>query len=202
MSTTAGNLRGGFLAPPIDSARAFRQIMSAMARPGTIHELAGAAPPTPVSRAAGTVLLTLCDHDTPLCYPASIDASDVVEWFRFHTGAPLVDAAGCQFAYGTWQALQPVSPYPVGTDDYPDRSATLIIEVEELRNDTGVYLTGPGIQHLQRFLLPEAEAFFLNSSLYPLGLDFMFTCGSQLAALPRSTQISREPPVGSDASCT
>ena len=31
-----------------------------------------------------------------------------------------------------------------------------------------------------------------NAMLYPLGCDFFFTCGDQVAALPRSTQIQAE----------
>ena len=44
----------------------FRAAMRAMARPGTIEMLGAARPPAPVSAAAGTLLLTLCDHDTGL----------------------------------------------------------------------------------------------------------------------------------------
>ncbi|MEO0766502.1 MAG: phosphonate C-P lyase system protein PhnH, partial [Pseudomonadota bacterium] len=33
-------------------------------------------------------------------------------------------------------------------------------------------------------------AFQRNAMLFPLGLDFMFTSGAQIAALPRSTKVS------------
>jgi alpha-D-ribose 1-methylphosphonate 5-triphosphate synthase subunit PhnH len=37
--------------------------------------------------------------------------------------------------------------------------------------------------------LPEVAAFRANRALFPLGLDFFFTCGDRLAALPRSTVV-------------
>ncbi|MGR3490480.1 MAG: phosphonate C-P lyase system protein PhnH, partial [Shimia sp.] len=51
-------LTGGFADPAREAAHAFRSVMEAMARPGTIRDIAGAAPPTPLSPAAGAVILT------------------------------------------------------------------------------------------------------------------------------------------------
>ena len=59
-------LIGGFTDLSVQSATAFRSILQAMAQPGTIHQLEGAVPPSPLSVAAGVVLLTLCDPETPL----------------------------------------------------------------------------------------------------------------------------------------
>ena len=59
-------LAGGFTDAPRDAAHAFRAIMTAMARPGVILDIEGAAPPEGLSPAAGAVLLTLCDPDTPV----------------------------------------------------------------------------------------------------------------------------------------
>lgn len=180
---------GGFDAPATDSARAFRQVMQAMARPGTIHSLDGATPPKPLSMAAGAVILTLCDADTPVYLAGALECPEVRAWIAFHTGAPMAPASQCAFAVGTWSDLSPLSAYPIGTSEYPDRSATLIVETESLSN-TGHTLTGPGIRDTAQLSLPEAEAFQANRRLFPLGLDFLFTCGGRVAALPRSTQIN------------
>lgn len=182
-------LAGGFTDPAVQSAHAFRSVMEAMARPGTLQEVSGAEPPAPLSRAAGAVLLTLCDTDTPVYLAGATDCAAVRSWLAFHTGAPLTGPSHCMFAVGTWSDLGPMSAYPIGTSEYPDRSATLIVECPEL-NALGATLTGPGIRGTAALSLPELEAFQHNRKLFPLGLDFIFTNGSSLAALPRSTEVS------------
>ena len=184
----AQTLSGGFSDPAIQSAHAFRSVMEAMARPGKIHDITGAEPPAPLSKAAGAVLLTLCDTDTPVYLAGKADCGAVRAWLAFHTGAPLMGPSHAMFAVGEWDALVPLSAYPVGTSEYPDRSTTLIVEQDELT--TGEMLTGPGIKESASLNLPETAAFQVNRSMFPLGLDFIFTCGDQLAALPRSTEVA------------
>ena len=181
-------LSGGFADAPRDSAHAFRAAMQAMARPGCIHAVSGALPPAPLSVAAGVLILTLCDPDTPLFLAGAHDRAAVRDWVTFHTGAPLNGPAECVFALGDWQALQPLAPYKIGTAEYPDRSATLIVEMPALFA-SGVRLTGPGIKDDAWLSLPETAAFAANARSFPLGSDFFFTAGAQLAALPRSTRV-------------
>ena len=150
--------------------------------------LSGATPPAPLSVAAGTAILTLCDADTPLHLAGRADTADTRAWIAFHTGAPIVEPTRAVFAVGTWQALLPLDPYPLGRSDYPDRSATLIVEMDAL-NDSGPTLTGPGIETQASLSLPERAAFQANHARFPLGLDFLFTCGDRVAALPRSTEV-------------
>ncbi|MEL6643348.1 MAG: phosphonate C-P lyase system protein PhnH [Pseudomonadota bacterium] len=182
-------LSGGFTEPATQSASAFRSVMEAVARPGTIHAISGAEPPAPLSNAAGAVLLTLCDTDTPVYLAGDADTDAVRAWIAFHTGAPLAGPGHCMFALGTWDAMLPLSSYSIGTSEYPDRSATLIVDGAELAPD-GATLTGPGIKTSVTLSLPDIDAFQQNRALFPLGLDFIFTCGSQLAALPRSTEVA------------
>jgi len=182
-------LSGGFDTPAIQSAHAFRAVMEAMARPGTLHTISGATPPAPLSPAAGCLLLTLCDTDTPVYLAGDADCAEVRAWISFHTGAPLTEARSCMFAIGSWAALTPLSAYPVGTSEYPDRSATLIVESPTL-SASGATLRGPGIKTHASLSLPEVAAFQANATLFPLGLDFFFTCEDRLAALPRSTRVS------------
>ncbi len=182
---------GGFQDAPVDAAHAFRAAMTVMARPGEIRELSGAEPPQPLSIAAGTLLLTLCDPDTKVHLARAADTDAVRQWLTFHTSAPIADAADADFAVGTWDALGPLSEYRIGTSEYPDRSATLIVECDDL-SQTGAALSGPGIKSVAHLPLPDTSAFQANAALYPLGCDFFFTCGDKVAALPRSTQIRAE----------
>lgn len=181
-------LSGGFADAPHQSARAFRALLQAMSRPGHIQRVAGARPPAPLSAAAAVALLVLADRTTPLHLAPSHDTEDLRAWIAFHTGAPLVPADEATLALGTWAALQPVTRFRIGQPDYPDRSATLIVELPALVAE-GPRLTGPGIAAEARLGLPETAAFQANRALFPLGFDCILTAGDQLAALPRSTRV-------------
>ncbi len=183
------SLIGAFEAPPQDAARAFRAALEALARPGSIYEITGGKAPAPMSEAAATLLLTLCDPETPLCLSGAHDTAEIRDWIAFQIGAPIVAPAEAMFALGTWEAFQPVTEFPIGTAEYPDRSATLIVETDTLHQH-GAQLTGPGIKTVASLSLPALEPFQMNAALFPLGLDFYFTSGTQIAGLPRSTQVS------------
>ena len=188
----AASLEGGFGNVPLESSIAFRAVMDAMARPGIIGSVSGARPPQPLSIAAGTVLLTLADATTPVYLAAGFDGDPVRDWLRFHTGAPIVGRAEAVFAIGDWQALLPLEAYRIGTPEYPDRSATLIVEMPVLEAE-GARLSGPGIKEIHNLGLPDIAAFRRNALLFPLGLDFIFTSGDRVAALPRTTKVEAAP---------
>lgn len=184
----ANALDGGFADAPVAAALAFRALMRAMARPGTVERIAGARPPAPVSAAAGTLILTLCDPETGLHLAGRHDTPELRDWIAFHTGARIVAAEEADFALGDWAALLPLARYRAGTPEYPDRSATLIVEMARLAA-TGAMLTGPGIDGSSRLTLPDPDALRANAARFPLGLDFFFTRGGRVAALPRSTRV-------------
>lgn len=179
---------GGFADPAAQSARSFRAILEAMARPGRIEVVTGATPPAPLSVAAGCALLTLADATTPVHLAGAADCAAVRDWLRFHIGAPLVAAEAASFAVGAWTDLAPLHRFAIGLPDYPDRSATLIVEIPELEPKYA-RLTGAGIATEAWLSLPEIAAFQANRALFPMGLDFLLTCGDRLAGLPRSTYV-------------
>ncbi|KIC24704.1 MULTISPECIES: phosphonate C-P lyase system protein PhnH [unclassified Leisingera] len=182
---------GGFSNPPVAAAHAFRAAMNAMARPGKLQDITGAEPPEGISIAAGSLLLTLCDPETGVYLAPDVDTDALRGWLTFHTGAPVVPAEHADFALGSWDALLPLNRFRIGTPEYPDRSATLIVETPGFAMPNAV-LNGPGIRSAIRMQLPELAAFQNNAALYPLGMDFFFTAGSQVAGLPRSTFVAAE----------
>lgn len=182
-------LTGGFENASHASALAFRAALDALARPGTIHRIVGGQAPAPLSKAAATLILTLCDPETPVFLAGDCDVAPVRDWVTFHTGAPLVGPSKAVFAIGTWAELNPIDRFAIGSAQYPDRSATLIVETADLRA-SGACLTGPGIRDSAAFDLPDVAAFQRNAALFPLGVDFVFTSGTRVAALPRSTKIT------------
>jgi len=181
-------LGGGFADPPLAAARAFRAVLDALARPGRIARLEGAAPPAPLSPAAGVLLLTLADATTPVHLAPSHATADLTRWIGFHCGAPLVGADAAVFAVGPWDGLDPVGRYAAGSAEYPDRSATLIVEVAALE-PANARLTGPGIRGEAWLRLPDPAALAANHARYPLGFDLFLTCGDRIAGLPRSTKV-------------
>ena len=181
-------LTGGFANPPADASHAFRAALNAMARPGSVEEVVSTDAPIGISTAAAVLLLTLCDHETPLYLAPSHDLPVLRDWIAFHIGAPLVERQTAMFALGTWEDLTPLTDFPIGTAEYPDRSTTVIVETDSISAE-GVRLTGPGIKESAFLNLPEPGVFAVNNALYPQGLDFFLTAGTQLAAVPRSTRI-------------
>ncbi|RMC35453.1 phosphonate C-P lyase system protein PhnH [Paracoccus alkanivorans] len=185
---TALHLSAGFSDTARDGAHAFRAILTAMARPGTIATLQTAPGPAPISPAAATVLLTLCDRTTPLHLAGAHDSPALRNWIAFHCASPLVAAEDAAFALGDWAALQPIDRFGIGTPEYPDRAATLIVDGHDF-DAAPTRLTGPGIRDTAALALPEPQAFAANHALFPLGWDAILTSGNRLAALPRSTEI-------------
>ncbi|WP_299293631.1 phosphonate C-P lyase system protein PhnH [uncultured Tateyamaria sp.] len=184
------SLAGGFADPPHQSSTAFRAIMQVMARPGRIETITGGAAPAPLSGAASSVLLTLADPDTGVHLAGAFDTQAVRDWITFQTGAPLVAAPAAQFVLGAWADID-LTQLAIGTAEYPDRSATVIVELPALSPE-GAILTGPGIRDRATLGLPgDVGVFQRNAALFPLGVDFMFTSGAQIAALPRSTKVSQ-----------
>ena len=182
-------LTGGFADTAVDAARAFRVLLQAMARPGTVHDLGTALPPDGLSPAAGTALLTLADGTTPVFLAGSADCAAVRGWIAFHIGAPISGPQDAVFAVGPLADLTPhADRLRLGDPAYPDRSATLIAEVDRL-TPGNTRLTGPGIRDAAFLALPQAGMFRRNAQHFPLGFDSYLTCGRQIAGLPRSTRL-------------
>lgn len=184
-------MQPGFSDPVLDAQSAFRAVLEAMSHPGRIIPIAPAPlPPAPLSPAMGAVALALADADTPLWHDAGAEAGD---WLRFHAGSPLAEAPRAMFllATGTPPALAGLN---LGTEEAPQEGATLLLAVKSLRPSGALRLRGPGIQHetaLGVEGLPEgfwAERAALRP-LFPCGLDIILCCDSQIAAIPRTTEV-------------
>ena len=105
-------------------------------------------------------------------------------FLRFHTGASLArspsDAAFAAIADAA--AMPPLSFFAQGTPDYPDRSTTLIVQVETLAND-GWRLEGPGIRGSARLSAAPLPADFVdrlraNRAAFPCGVDIFLASDS------------------------
>jgi alpha-D-ribose 1-methylphosphonate 5-triphosphate synthase subunit PhnH len=183
----------GFADPVIDAAATFRAALDAMARPGRVHAAGeGLTPPAPMSQAAAAVLLTLADGDAPVWLAGGFARPDVARFLRFHTSAAPARTPGeAAFALGRWEDLRGVTGFRAGTPDYPDRSVTLIVEVDALAEGRGARLSGPGIEAAHLLEVAGVDPAFwralaANRAGFPLGFDVILTAGARLAALPRT----------------
>jgi alpha-D-ribose 1-methylphosphonate 5-triphosphate synthase subunit PhnH len=169
-----------------------------MARPGTVRPIAVAAPaPPPLCAGAAAIALTLCDHDTPVWLDGDLRGNDdAVAWLRFHCGCPIIEEPGrAAFAFARAAAtLPPFEAFNLGAAEYPDRSTTLVLQVDTLHVGGGLILTGPGIRErnaLTASPLPHDVAARLahNHALFPRGLDLLLASADAVAGLPRSVQV-------------
>ena len=187
-----------FADPVLDAQATFRTVMHAMARPGSIRSLASdLAPPQPLSPAAAAVALTLLDYEAAFWLDAPLaGAAEVASWLHFHTGAPRVDAPEqAAFAFLADPANAPAcARFALGSMDYPDRSTTLVLQVESLSDAARMRLSGPGIEGVRTLAVAPLRDDFLaeaerNRACFPRGVDFIFVAPDALAALPRSTRV-------------
>jgi len=189
---SAASLTPGFAEPVGGAQGCFRALLEAMSRPGRIQTLAALPEaPAPLAPAAAAALLTLADAETPVW----TDAGPAAEaWIRFHAGCPLVaDPAAASFLLATGTPPD-LATLEAGTEEEPQRSATLILQVAGLEAGAGWVLAGPGIETIHRLAVAGlgdgfAAQWAANAARFPRGVDVVFCAGARLAALPRTTRI-------------
>lgn len=196
------------LSDPVHGAQqTFRALLEAMSRPGRLQELParalhGIEAPPPLGLGTAAALLTLLDAETSVCLAGAMASEPVRAWLRFHCGVReaaaacaaffVVDAAHAGAAH--WSALD------AGSDEAPQRGATLIVEVPRLGADgegLALRLHGPGIESTHRLVVAGlAPAFWQTRerqrAMAPRGIDLILVAGSCIAALPRSTMATVE----------
>jgi alpha-D-ribose 1-methylphosphonate 5-triphosphate synthase subunit PhnH len=185
-------------APVIENQAAFRALMDCMARPGEIKALGCADAPLPLMAGTAAILRSLADYGTPAWLDGVLAKPAVAAWIRLQTGAAVVtDAKQAVFALvGNGVALPDFANFSLGSEDYPDRSTTLVVQVERFSGETFA-IAGPGIQSERTFAaapLPGdfAERWAANRALFPRGIDLMLVAGDRVAALPRTVRVARK----------
>ncbi|MBR0925802.1 phosphonate C-P lyase system protein PhnH [Bradyrhizobium diazoefficiens] len=196
--TTIAELPPGFADKVLSAQSTFRSVMDAMARPGSVQRIVpGAGAPETMMRGTAAIALTLFDHDTPLWLDARMaERLDVVKWLKFHTGAPVVqDSSIASFALiSDGAALPPLERFALGTSEYPDRSTTVILQVESLNAGRSFELRGPGIDGaatLQASIKPFDlfERLRFNAPLFPRGIDVVLVADDSVVAIPRTIRV-------------
>jgi alpha-D-ribose 1-methylphosphonate 5-triphosphate synthase subunit PhnH len=197
--TTVAELPAGFADKVLSAQSTFRSVMDAMARPGSVQRIVSSAgAPAALMRGTAAIALTLFDHDTPVWLDPLLTAtSDVTNWLKFHTGAPVIaDSSICSFALvGDAKTLPALDRFSFGTNEYPDRSTTLILQVDSLTHGPSIELRGPGIDGtavLQAAIQPPDlfERLAINAVLFPRGIDMVLVHDDSIVAIPRTTRFA------------
>jgi alpha-D-ribose 1-methylphosphonate 5-triphosphate synthase subunit PhnH len=188
-------IAAGFADPALDAQAIFRCLLEAIAHPGRIVAAPARrpAPPAPLLPPAYAAALTLLDFETPLWVEPALATPAVVDSLRLHCGCPIMPPAAARFGLLAGDGL-PLSAFDQGTPEYPDRSATLIWQVDSLEAERGMLLTGPGIRSSRRLQVDGLPDDFwaqwrMNHRQFPLGVDVVFVTADRLAALPRSIEV-------------
>ena len=198
--TTVAELPAGFADKVLSAQSTFRCVMNAMARPGSVQRIVSAASTPPaMMRGTAAIALTLFDHDTPVWLDARMSATmDVAKWLKFHTGAPVIaDSSIASFALvADPENLPALDRFAFGSNEYPDRSTTLILQVESLTDGPVVELQGPGIDGsatLRASIRPRDlfERLAINAALFPRGIDVVLVHDDSIVAIPRTTRLAR-----------
>ncbi len=182
--------------PAYESQAAFRALMDCTARPGEIRKLKGVEAPAPFAPATAALIKSLADYETPLWLDSTFAAAPkVADWIRFHTGAPVVrEPADAAFALiADARSLLDFAQFAQGTPEYPDRSTTLIVQIDSFAG-MALTLRGPGIKTEREFAASPLPADFVvrmkdNRALFPRGVDLVLVASHDIAALPRSVTV-------------
>lgn len=182
----------GFADPVAQSQATFRAVLEAIAHPGRIVALpVRTEAPAPLNAGAAAVALTVLDFETPVWLDDAL--MPAASWLQFHCGAPLVAQGAARFAFCA--ALPPLSAFAQGSAEFPETSATIILQAAGLGCGHSFTLQGPGIAGSTALAvdgLPDdlAAQWRENGALYPCGVDIVLVTDDAVAALPRTVRMA------------
>jgi alpha-D-ribose 1-methylphosphonate 5-triphosphate synthase subunit PhnH len=184
--------------PAYESQGIFRRVMEAFAAPGEIKAFDALAAPAPLASATAALVKCLNDFETPIWLDPALSMPAVTDWIRFHTGASVTgDKRRASFALiGDVSQMPDFSQFALGSEEYPNRSTTIIAQVMSLQHGDDFILHGPGIKTSRLLraepLPPDFEArLTANRELFPRGIDLVLVADNEIAALPRSVRVAR-----------
>jgi len=190
----AGISLPGFTNPIFDATEVFRKVLAAMSRPGEMQSIKKlCAFPDSLNSSSAAILLALADMETEVWLAPEMDSPQARDFLKFHTGCRVIETPeDCMFAIVNTQTdLAIFNKLPIGTSEYPDRSATLVMAVENIESEPGVTLKGPGIKVSHDLRIADVTTDFWrwfeqNTQLFPCGIDVIFASEDHIAAVPRS----------------
>lgn len=181
-----------------DSQKNFRAIMDAMSKPGKVKKLTEHKfinYPANFNPYVLSVLKTLGDNS--VSFSAPVEALKYIELNTLMVTENLKKADYHVF-YGD-RYLNEIMDVKIGTAEFPEDSATLVISVEDIKEGTSsglsARLKGPGIKDFNDITFKGLDIRYmadikeLNSS-YPLGIDVILVgLDGSIACISRTTRL-------------
>lgn len=181
----------------LQEQQAFRVVLAGMSRPGTLTHVEP-LPNLGAHGAPASILQAMLDHEVTF---AAVPGDDqVVRALLRLSGSSIASAAKADFILTDCRSLPAVlREAKTGSDEYPDRSATVVVGVEEsaLRDteEGAIVLRGPGIAGERSCCIAglsnEAIALLATRAEHlPRGLDLIFVePGGKVLCLPRYVSV-------------
>ena len=186
-------LLASFTHPVADAQQVFRRLLKAMSEPGVVVTLPDIQGWGDLSPAATAVLLTLVDQETALWLEPTMNSEIIRSNLRFHTGVSIVSEQDAPFALSRISANPDPLQFSAGDNLSPEKSTTLIVEVDGLSGGTALRLSGPGLREprvVSPYLSPAILTYVQERPHpFPQGIDLILTCGDRVMALPRTTHV-------------
>ena len=197
LQSQTSNLLPGFDHAEFDSNAVFRVLLDAMSRPGRIYNLPiNITAPDGLNTSSTAALLAMADMDTTVWLSPACATNAATTHLKFHCGSPITtDVSQADFAVARCdEDLSFIAQLPVGTAEYPDQSATLILMVDDITDNSEMHLRGPGIKDTHSLDIKGLPTAFHawraeNHHLFPCGVDVIFASSTKIAALSRTTRI-------------
>ncbi|WP_042477247.1 phosphonate C-P lyase system protein PhnH [Bacillus ndiopicus] len=178
--------------------RAFRTLLNCFARPGTAGKLENNYTVNGLYAETATICMSLLDGE--VSFQTANKHREINQSVHAITGCQIKSLEQADFIiipHGTeqQQLLKAIELAKVGDLIDPQKSATIIIELDEIAPTITAQLTGPGIKTVEHIELAVGkELLALRTSKnkeFPLGIDCIFIERSgRVIALPRTTSMS------------
>lgn len=182
-----------------DSQIVFRSILDGFSYPGKVIDLSFLKidPCFGLNKACIGILFTLLDQE--VSFTISPYTKEIEKYFFVHTQTKLENVKNADFVLSLGK-LSEIDEVKKGDLLYPERGATVIYIIEEMREEKrtdflNLVLTGPGIKEKREISLKgidKEEILKIKevNNEFPLGVDFIFTDEkNKVFCLPRSTEV-------------
>lgn len=182
-----------------DIQAVYRKVLNAMARPGKIENVSDQCDKIEYDfncyKSTNIVLLTLLDAEVSFCFDdnKSFDDVEMINQMTYSKAKPANEADFIIITKDCDDTCGIMNKAKIGELKNPNKSATVIIEVDEMNNYEGIVLTGPGIKSTQKIKISNYDLWKeirqKKNKEFPLGIDIILTDEKgNIACIPRTTK--------------